>query len=167
MNRNTFPFIKLKLTRGTFLYHKNFTVTIFVVLLLKKRARESPKPSGRQTSRKRENTKYSSTDLIFVKLLMDCSMQTDVYKRQVDDAASSVYFPMYTSSTEVPFAFAEGNGSMMEFTNKAAFWVFNQVTNFAYTRYNLIHPEIRAKQVALEKQYVNFVQMIDAGAKEM
>lgn len=85
----------------------------------------------------------------------------------VDDAASSVYFPMYTSSTEVPFAFAEGNGSMMEFTNKAAFWVFNQVTNFAYTRYNLIHPEIRKKQVALEKQYVNFVQMIDAGAKEM
>ncbi len=85
----------------------------------------------------------------------------------VDDAASSVYFPMYSASTEVPFAFAEGNGSMMEFTNKAAFWVFNQVTNFAYTRYNLIHPEIREKQVALEKQYVNFVQMIDAGAKEM
>ena len=85
----------------------------------------------------------------------------------VDDAASSVYFPMYSASTEVPFAFAVGNGSMMEFTNKAAFWVFNQVTNFAYTRYNLIHPEIRAKQVALEQQYVNFVQMIDAGAKEM
>ena len=85
----------------------------------------------------------------------------------VDDAASSVYFPMYSAATEVPFAFAVGNGSMMEFTNKAAFWVFNQVTNFAYTRYNLIHPEIRAKQVALEKQYVNFVQMIDAGAKEM
>ena len=85
----------------------------------------------------------------------------------VDDAASSVYFPMYSAATEVPFAFAVGNGSMMEFTNKAAFWVFNQVTNFAYTRYNLIHPEIRAKQVALEKQYVNFVQMIDAGAKKM
>ena len=85
----------------------------------------------------------------------------------VDDAASSVYFPMYSASTEVPFAFAVGNGSMMEFTNKAAFWVFNQVTSFAYTRYNLIHPEIRAKQVALEKQYVDFVQMIDAGAKEM
>ena len=85
----------------------------------------------------------------------------------VDDAASTVYFPMYSAATEVPFAFAVGNGSMMEFTNKAAFWVFNQVTNFAYTRYNLIHPEIRAKQVALEKQYVDFVQMIDAGAKEM
>ena len=85
----------------------------------------------------------------------------------VDDAASTVYFPMYTSSTRVPYAFAKGNGSMMEFTNEAAFWVFNQVTNFAYTRYNVIHPEIRAKQKALETQYVNFVQMMDAGAQKL
>ena len=85
----------------------------------------------------------------------------------VDDAASTVYFPMYTSSTRVPYAFAKGNGSMMEFTNEAAFWVFNQVTNFAYTRYNVIHPEIRAKQKALETQYVNFVQMVDAGAQKL
>lgn len=85
----------------------------------------------------------------------------------VDDAASTVYFPMYTSSTEVPFAYAVGNGSMMEFTNKAAFWVFNQVTNFAYTRYNVIHPEIRKKQKALETQYQLFVQMTDAGASSM
>ena len=85
----------------------------------------------------------------------------------VDDAASTVYFPMYTSSTRVPYAFAKGNGSMMEFTNEAAFWVFNQVTNFAYTRYNVIHPEIRAKQKSLETQYVNFVQMMDAGAQKL
>ena len=85
----------------------------------------------------------------------------------VDDAASTVYFPMYTSSTRVPYAFAKGNGSMMEFTNEAAFWVFNQVTNFAYTRYNVIHPEVRAKQKALETQYVNFVQMVDAGAQKL
>lgn len=85
----------------------------------------------------------------------------------VDDAASSVYFPMYSASTEVPSAFAVGNGSMMKFTNEAAFWVFSQVSNFAYTRYNLIHPEIRAKQKALETQYVDFVQMVDAGAKDM
>lgn len=85
----------------------------------------------------------------------------------VDDAASSVYFPMYSASTEVPSAFAVGNGSMMKFTNEAAFWVFSQVSNFAYTRYNLIHPEIRAKQKALETQYVDFVQMVDVGAKDM
>lgn len=85
----------------------------------------------------------------------------------VDDAASTVYFPMYTCATKVPFAYAVGNGSMMEFTNKAAFWVFNQVTNFAYTRYNVIHPDIRKKQKALETQYQAFVQMVDAGASGM
>lgn len=85
----------------------------------------------------------------------------------VDDAASTVYFPMYTSSTKIPHAFAEGNGSMMEFTNQAAFWVFNQVTNFAYTRYNAIHPEIRTKQKQMETQYLSFVQMADAGAMSM
>lgn len=82
----------------------------------------------------------------------------------VDDAASTVYFPMYTSSTRVPESFAVGNGSMMKFTDKAAFWVFNQVTNLAYTRYNAIHPEIQAKQKALETQYKAYVQMADAGA---
>ena len=85
----------------------------------------------------------------------------------VDDAASSVYFPMYTSATRVPHSFAQGNGSMMEFTNEAAFWVFNQVTNFAYTRYNIIHPEVRAKQKALETQYVAFVKAADAGAQAL
>lgn len=85
----------------------------------------------------------------------------------VDDAASTVYFPMYTSSTRVPHAFAKGNGSMMKFTNEAAFWVFNQVTNFAYTRYNLIHPEVRAKQKALETQYTEFVKAVDNGAQNL
>lgn len=85
----------------------------------------------------------------------------------VDDAASTVYFPMYTASTRVPKAFERGNGSMMEFTTDAAFWVFSQVTNFAYTRYNVIHPEIREKQKALETQYVDWVEMADAGAKGM
>lgn len=83
----------------------------------------------------------------------------------VDDAASTVYFPMYSASTRVPESFKVGNGSMMKFTDKAAFWVFNQVTNFAYTRYNLIHPEIRKKQKSLENLYVKYVEMVDAGAQ--
>jgi len=82
----------------------------------------------------------------------------------VDDAANTVYFPMYTSATRVPYAYAVGNGSMMQFTYKAAFWIFNQVSNLAYTRYNAIHAEIRAKQKALEKRYKSYVQMTDAAA---
>lgn len=82
----------------------------------------------------------------------------------VDDAASTVYFPMYSASTRVPEAYAAGNGNIMDFTTKSAFWVFSQVTNFAYTRYNVIHPDIRAKQKALETKYQFFVSMTDAGA---
>lgn len=85
----------------------------------------------------------------------------------VDDAASSVYFPAYCGITRVPESFAVGNGKMMDFTNKSAFWVFNQVTNFAYTRYNEIHPEIKMKQDELENKYIAFTKIIDLAAKEM
>ncbi len=85
----------------------------------------------------------------------------------VDDAANSVYFPMYSAATEVPYAYAVGNGSMMQFTDKAAFWVFNQVSNLTYTRYNAIHPEVRAKQKELENRYKSYVQMTDAAALSM
>eukprot|EP01029_Cantina_marsupialis_P004910 TRINITY_DN15211_c0_g1_i1.p3 TRINITY_DN15211_c0_g1~~TRINITY_DN15211_c0_g1_i1.p3 ORF type:complete len:571 (-),score=112.11 TRINITY_DN15211_c0_g1_i1:2219-3931(-) len=85
----------------------------------------------------------------------------------VDDASSTVYFPMYCGSTRVPESFAVGNGKMMDFTNKSAFWVFNQVSNFAYTRYNAIHPEIAKKQKALEKKYLSFTKIIDLAAEDM
>ena len=79
----------------------------------------------------------------------------------VDDAYSTVYTPMYCGITDVPYAFAVGNGSMMEFTTDAGFWVFNQVSNLAYTRANLINPEIREKQKMMESSYVAEVTQID------
>jgi dipeptidase len=82
----------------------------------------------------------------------------------VDDAASTVFVPMYCSITKVPEAYAVGNGSMMEFTFDAAFWVFNLVSNYAYTRYNLIHPEVRAKQTELEWKFINETKEIDQKA---
>jgi len=84
----------------------------------------------------------------------------------VDDAASSVYFPMYASSTKIPETFAVGNGKIMEFS-KSAFWVFNQVSNLAYTRYSEIHPEIRKKQKALEEKYKAFTGVIDNAAMSL
>jgi len=83
----------------------------------------------------------------------------------VDDAASSVYFPMYSSSTKVPETFAVGNGAMMEWSDNSAFWAFNQVSNFAYTRYNYIHPEIAVKQNELEVSYINQVAANDKNWK--
>lgn len=85
----------------------------------------------------------------------------------VDDAASTVYMPMYTSITKIPHELEQGNGAIMEWSDDAAFWVFSQVSNFAYTRYNLIHPEIAEKQKALEEAYVAEVEGVDKKAQEL
>jgi dipeptidase len=82
----------------------------------------------------------------------------------VDDAASTVFTPMYASITKVPEAYAVGNGSMMDFSFDAAFWVFNLVSNFAYTRYNVIHPEIRAEQTKLEDGFLIETKEMDKKA---
>lgn len=84
----------------------------------------------------------------------------------VDDAASSVYFPMYCGATKVPESYAVGNGDMMTYSRDAAFWVFNELCNFTYSRYNVIHPEIEAKQQALETLYVKKVAEVDKNAVE-
>ena len=85
----------------------------------------------------------------------------------VDDSYSTVYTPMYCSITEVPYNYAVGNGSMMEFSDSSLFWIFNQVANFAYTRYSDMIPEIRLLQNELEMGYVSKVQDIDQKAIEL
>lgn len=85
----------------------------------------------------------------------------------VDDASSTVYTPLYTSMTEAPETFAQGNGTMMEWSDNSAFWVFSQVSNFAYTRYSEIHPEIAKLQLAYEKDFIKTVPAVDAGALEL
>jgi dipeptidase len=66
--------------------------------------------------------------------------------------------------TEIPNSFRVGNGSIMEYSETAAFWVFNQVTNWAYTKYKYIHPEIADRQAAYEQGWVEAVANIDAQA---
>jgi dipeptidase len=85
----------------------------------------------------------------------------------VDDAASTVYTPIYSSSIRVPETYARGNGKLMEWSDNSAFWAFSQVSNFAYTRFNVIHPEIKEKQQKLETDFVKKVNAIDLGAKAL
>jgi dipeptidase len=85
----------------------------------------------------------------------------------VDDTYSTVYTPMYCGMTHVPETFAVGNGSIMEFSDNAGFWVFNQVSNFAYTRYSDMIPEIQEVQQKLEFGYIEEVKGIDKAAAEM
>jgi dipeptidase len=75
----------------------------------------------------------------------------------VDDTYSTVYMPIYTCINSVPVNLKVGNGSMMKFSDNSMFWIFNQVANFAYTRYSDMIPEIRAKQAELENKYIAMV----------
>ncbi len=79
----------------------------------------------------------------------------------VDDNYTTVYTPMYTAIKQVPPTFAVGNGDMMTFSDSSLFWVFNQVSNFAYTRYKDMILDIQPVQKELEQGYMNSIQDID------
>ncbi len=85
----------------------------------------------------------------------------------VDDTYFTVYSPMYCGITEIPKSFAEGNGDMMTFSDDAAFWVFNQVSNFAYTRTRLLLGDLQSKQKELEDGYISETVNVDKEAADL
>lgn len=82
----------------------------------------------------------------------------------VDDTYSTVYCPMYCGITKIPHCFAVGNGSMTEYSSTAAFWLFNRVTNFAYSRYNSMIVDIQKVQSRLEEGFIKDVARFDTRA---
>jgi dipeptidase len=62
---------------------------------------------------------------------------------------------MYCGITKVPHAYAEGNGSMLEYSSTSAFWAFNFVANWAYTKYSYMIKDIQKVQRELELKYTD------------
>jgi len=85
----------------------------------------------------------------------------------VDDMNSTVYVPMYAGMTSVPSSFAEGNGHILEYSDDAAFWVFNKVAHLAYLRYSLTMPDIQKVQAELEALHHAMIPAIDRTATEL
>lgn len=85
----------------------------------------------------------------------------------VDDTYSNCYTPIYCGITKVPETYAVGNGDMMTFSETSAFWVFNQVSNFAYTRYKDIIKDIQEVQNELENKYYAYIPAVDKAALEL
>jgi len=85
----------------------------------------------------------------------------------VDDTNYTVYSPMYCGITKVPETFAVGNGDIMTYSDNAAFWVFNQVSNYAYTRTRLVDADIKSKQSQLEENYTKESINTDKTAAEL
>ncbi len=85
----------------------------------------------------------------------------------VDDANACVYMPMYSSITTIPHNFEVGNGAMMEWSETSGFWLFNQVSNFAYTRYSHIQPDVEIVRDGLEKMFLDRTSAVDAAALKL
>lgn len=85
----------------------------------------------------------------------------------VDDAATTVYYPVYCSSTKVSEAYAEGRGDMLTYCDDCAFWVFNKVSNFAYLRYDLMSAEISKVQSELETYFIGNTSVVDETAMDL
>lgn len=79
----------------------------------------------------------------------------------MDDADATVFNPMYCSIVSIPEAFRKGNGSLLEYSNTSAFWLFNKVTNFTYLRYDLMHADLRKEQLRLENMFMDQVKKND------
>jgi dipeptidase len=67
-----------------------------------------------------------------------------------DDTYSTVYTPMYCGIREVPKSWAVGSGNFDEFSWDSGFWVFNFVSNWAYSRYSDMIVDIQQVQGELE-----------------
>ena len=79
----------------------------------------------------------------------------------VDDTYSTCYCPMYCGITQIPVCFEEGNGSMTRYSETAAFWLFNRVTNFCYLRYDAMIEDVIRVQQELEHDFIKQVKQCD------
>ena len=85
----------------------------------------------------------------------------------VDDAACSCYAPMYCRINHIPECFAEGNGDSYTFSPTSAWWTFNLVANWAYTKYSRMYPHIHEMQQIWDDKFNTQVAGVDAEAAAM
>ena len=85
----------------------------------------------------------------------------------LDDAATNLYVPMYSCITRAPESMREGNGDLYTYSPTSAWWAFNRVANWAYTRYSLMRPDIQNIQRTWEDKFNNQVEIIDQKVAQM
>jgi dipeptidase len=86
----------------------------------------------------------------------------------VDDAATTVFNPIYCGITEIPECFKVGNGNMVTYSPTSAFWLFNQVANQCYSRYDMMSADAVRLQKELETKYIaETSSTIDEAARKL
>ena len=79
----------------------------------------------------------------------------------VDDAATSMYMPMYCTINDVPECLKEGNGDLYTYSPTSAFWTFNKVANYAYSKYSRMRPDIQLVQQQWDSHLAALIPAID------
>jgi len=85
----------------------------------------------------------------------------------VDDTYTTVYVPFYCGITRAPKSWAAGTADFGSFSRESAFWVFNFVANWAYTRYSDMIVDIQSVQRELEGGFLADQPGIDQAALKL
>lgn len=85
----------------------------------------------------------------------------------VDDAACSCYTPMYCCINNVPTCFAKDNGDSYTYSPTSAWWAFNLVANWAYTKYSRMYPHIQERQAMWDDKFNAQIEGVDAQAAQL
>ncbi len=82
----------------------------------------------------------------------------------VDDTYTTVYMPMYCGITKVPRSLNEQTANFNKFSWDSAFWTFNFVANYAYSRYRDMIQDIQTAQRQLEGSFLADQRQTDSVA---
>lgn len=85
----------------------------------------------------------------------------------VDDTFTTVYTPMYAGIRTAPKNLAQGVASRGEFSWDSSFWVFNWVSNQAYSRWSDMIVDVQKAQGELEGQFLADQADIEKAALEL
>ncbi len=84
-----------------------------------------------------------------------------------DDAAQTVFTPMYCSITETPECYRVGNGDLYNFSWTSSFWIHNWVSNMVYNRYDAMHADLKKLQGELENKFISEQAAIEEEAVKL
>ncbi|MEN9919064.1 MAG: hypothetical protein RL662_1500 [Bacteroidota bacterium] len=85
----------------------------------------------------------------------------------MDDAAQTVFTPMYCSITDTPECFKVGNGDLYTFSWTSSFWIHNWVSNMVYNKYNYMYPDMQKVQQEVESKFLAQQTEVEAKAKQL
>jgi len=79
----------------------------------------------------------------------------------VDDPSLNVRVPMYSCTQRAPLSYAYGYGSTGRYERRAAYWAFNMVANFAYSRWDTVGVDVQRRVAQMEQRFLGEVRRAD------